>query len=725
MKPDARPDHPRYAFGPFRIDVDARQLYRDGEPVPLTGKAFDTLLILVGRHGQIVEKDELLDQVWPDTHVTEDSLTQSISVLRRALGEDSTQPQYIATIPRRGYRFIAPVEAEGVDTGEAPAVTQAAGRGATVRPEPEETSPIRAPLARPAGTTWGWRSILVFGVPVAVLLMLLIRTDTPRAIPDERVIRFEHTATPGTTLASGGLLSPEGRHLAFVARGDEDGKARLWVRTLESGSVRALPGTEGAFRPFWSPDGQSVAFFADGRLKKVTLTGAAPQTLATVGYRPSGGSWSATGVLLYADRMSRIYAVSESGDGRVTSVTTLDPARQEVAHYAPQFLPDGRHFLFLVDSTAPEHSGTYVASLDDPAARNRLLDAGARSVTFAPPGHLVYVRENTLMAQPFDPSRLRISGIASSFGNGGETSADITISAAPGGLLAFGGSTTRHHLAWFDRTGRQVAVLPTTANMHNPVLSPDERQLLADSDGIWLIDLERGAPTRLVQGTLPAWAPGGDGVVFTSRRVAGAADLIVKSIAGSDAERLLVRSKEMKLSGDWSRDGRHFVYVASDPETRLDIWTLATDGEQEPSPFLQTPFNEMQPRLSPDGRSIAYASDETGSWEVYLQSFPTPGAKRAISVGGGAEPQWSKDGHELLYLRPDGTLMAVTMTPSDTVLQASRPVPLFRASIAGDITTFRNHFVVTSDGQRFLINTADESTRQPITVVVHWQELVR
>jgi Tol biopolymer transport system component len=561
---------------------------------------------------------------------------------------------------------------------------------------------------------------LLLGVPIAVVVFVLLRTDTPRAVPNESAVRFQHQAWPGTTIASSGMLAPDGRHLAFTARDDRDGRIRLWVRSLDSSVSRALPATEGAFRPFWSPDGQAIAFFADGRLKKVGLDGAPPQTLATVGYRPSGGTWSGEGVLLYADRMSRIYSVSEAGDGKVTPLTTLDEGRQEVAHYAPQFLPDGRHFLFVVDSLSPDYRGTFVASLDDPSARNRLLDGGAVGATFAPPDHLVYVRDQTLMAQPFDAARLRLAGTPTSLGSS-VASRSASISAAPGGLLTFGGDTTAEHLVWFDRSGQQQGVLPTTI-LHNPRLSPDERQIVGDNGGIWLLDLERGAPTRIADGTLPGWTADGDGVVFT-RRTKDAPTIVVQAIAGESDERVLVRSPEMKLTGGWSRDGRYFFYVGSDPETRLDLWRLGA-SEDQPQPFLKTAANEMQPALSPDGNWIAYTSDETGAWEVYVQSFPMPGGKRAISVGGGAEPQWTRNGHEIVYLRPDGTMMAVDVTPGDAALQPGRPRPLFRTSIAGDITTYRNHYVVTADGQRFLVNMGDESTREPINVVVHWQALL-
>jgi DNA-binding winged helix-turn-helix (wHTH) protein/Tol biopolymer transport system component len=708
-----------YVFGPFRLDVPTRTLQRDGQPLTLTGKVFDTLLALVRHRERVVGKEELIRLVWPDAFVTDDSLTQSISTLRRVMGDDSSQPQLIATIPRRGYRFIAPltvvdtpagVGAAGVSPGEAPA---------------EGTA--QTPRARSNGSrTPRWiRPIVWAAVPAAVVLLVIARTmDAPRADPTTRPVRFTQTAPSGTVLASGGALSPDGRHLAFVARKIDSRKYELWVRVVETGDARAVPGTDGAFRPFWSPDSQSIGFFADGHLKRVGLGGAPPLTLASVGYRPSGGAWSPGGAIVFADRLSPLFAVAASGDGRVTTVTTLDPARKELGHGSPQFLPDGRHFLFAVESSSPEFAGTYVGTLGS-NERVRLLDASAVSVTYAPPAQLLYVRDSLLVAQPFDAARLRLAGTATTLGPAVRP-APATLSAAGSDLLAFGGATTALRLTWFDRTGRQLRVVDTPVDLHNPVISSDQRRLVAENSGaLWLVDLERGGQTRFAtSANLAVWSPDSRHIIFTARRVAGVTDLYMRSVDRQDDERLLVRSKEMKLAGGWSRDGRYFVYVGSDPETRLDIWSLAAGDGQAPKPFLRTSSNEMHPQLSPDGRWIAYTSDETGTWEVYVQSFPTAGSKQAISVGGGAEPQWTKNGSELIYVTPDGTFNAVQMTAAGDTLRAGPPESLFHVPLAGDLTLYRNHYAVTADGSRILVDTADENTREPINVVVNWPAMI-
>ncbi|HEU4689427.1 MAG TPA: hypothetical protein VFS23_13735, partial [Vicinamibacterales bacterium] len=294
------------------------------------------------------------------------------------------------------------------------------------------------------------------------------------------------------------------------------------------------------------------------------------------------------------------------------------------------------------------------------------------------------------------------------------------------GILTFGGSTVMARLTWFTRDGENVGRIDSPSPLHNPTISPDERYVAADASGsetsIWLVDLERGTPTRFSEGVLPVWGPRSSDIVFTSRRVGGSADLVHRSILGASSEEsLLLRTPEMKIGGNWTEDSRYIIYTGSDPQTKLDLWTLSV-ADRKSIPFLQTSFNEMHGHVSPDGRWLAYASDESGTWQVYVQTFPEPGAKRTISLGGGAEPQWRRDGRELYYLAPDGTLMAVAVTSNGDVFQGGRPVPLFQTRIPADIIAFRNHYAPSRDGQRFLVDAADDN--EPINVVVNWTALL-
>ena len=713
-----------YSFGPFRLDVATRTLSRGDELIALTAKAFDTLTVLLRYHDRVVDKEELVKLVWPDSFVSDDSLTHSVSVLRRALGDDSAQPLYIATVPRRGYRFAAPVIVEAathapeaathVDHGEATTASDALGHQTAIAPTVQTSrhwwiaAAILIPLA--AGIAWTARGM----------------QTAPAVLSPSESIRFVQDAPPGHLIASGAVVSPDGRHVAFIARERNTGRVQLWLRSLDAPQARALPGTEGAFRPFWAPNSQALGFFADGRLKRVGLENQPPQSLAEVGYRPSGGAWSSSGVILFSERQSRLFTVAATG-GEKQAITSLEP-EQEVAHQAPSFLPDGRHFLYFALGATPEASGTYLGSLDSPE-HTRVLDASSSAVSYAEPGYLLFVRDGNVMVQPFDPDQRRLTGVAQPIASTRtRTAADIrvgVISASAHGILTFGGDSAMARLTWFTRDGTNIGMINAPTPLHNPTISPDGRYVAADASGastsIWLVDLERGTPTRVGDGVLPLWGPRGADIVFTARSV-GSADLVHRSILGSATdEALLLRTPQMKIGGNWTRDSRYIVYTESATTTKLDLWALPL-ADRKPFPVLQSPFNEMHGQVSPDGRWIAYASDESGTWEVYIQSFPDAGAKRTISASGGAEPQWRQDGRELYYLTPDGTLMVVPVRTSDTGFDAGRPAPLFRARVPSDIITYRNHYAPSADGQRFLIDSADD--HEPINVVINWTALL-
>lgn len=508
--------------------------------------------------------------------------------------------------------------------------------------------------------------------------------------------------------------------MAFVARDHRTGTPQLWVRRLDSTELRSLPGTEHAFRPFWSPDSRSLAFFASGKLRRIGLNDEGPQTLAHVGYLPSGGTWSNADVIVYADRQSPLYAVAATG-GTPHAITSLDKPHGEVAHQAPFFLPDGRHFLFLVASTSATVHGTYVGSLDTPD-RIRLLDDSASAAIYAPPGYVLFVRDGAIMAQRIDLPRLRMTGattiVTTTRSVPGAERGVATMSASLNNLLTFGGDTPDARLVWFRRDGTRLDEVNAPAALHNPTLSPDQRFVAAaDGSSLWLVDLERKAPTRFATGNIPIWGPDGTRLAFTMQ-LGDSAELATRSITGpATGDGTLFRNTEMKIAGSWTRSG-DLVYTASNPETRLDLWVLPTAGASKPYPYLRTASNEMHPQVSPDGRYIAYASDESGEWQVYVQTFPVPGGKRTISIKGGAEPMWRRDGRELYFLAPDGTIMSVEVRPDGESIDVGAPRPLFQTSIAGDIITYRNHYAVTADGQRFLVDSA--GTREPITVVVNW-----
>jgi dipeptidyl aminopeptidase/acylaminoacyl peptidase len=379
----------------------------------------------------------------------------------------------------------------------------------------------------------------------------------------------------------------------------------------------------------------------------------------------------------------------------------------------PIFLPDGRHYLSYVPGADSKQAGTYVGSVDS-ADRTRLLDIFHDRPAYSPDGHLLFVEHQVLMAQPFDTTRLRLSGApipleehVSSF------------SVAQGNTLAFTKDVATE-LAWFDRTGHLIESIPHSEGLGNPVLSPDDSRIAANrrvtlGQGIWLADVSRPVVSRFTVGlsAQPVWSPDGHDIVFSS-----GGDLYRRSVDGGGEAELLLKTPEVKFPHDWSSDRRFIVYATNSSITHWDLWLLPLSGDRKPMPFLRTEFNEFQGQVSSDGRWIAYVSDESGVSDVFIQSFPVPGSKRQVSTAGGKEPKWRRDGKELFYLAPDRSLMAVEVTTGQG-LDVSVPKVLFHTH-ASDADG-RNRYAVSRDGQRFLIESrVNHPASTSITVVLNW-----
>jgi len=593
----------------------------------------------------------------------------------------------------------------------------------------------RTPAARLFGNErLAW---IVAGITVLALLASLPFTiqHLRRAPVEARAMRF--TIPLPEKVILGGLapfwqvsVSPDGRYLAFVAA--SEGRTKLWVRSLDSVVAQPLAGTEGAFPqspPFWSPDSRSIGFFAGGNLRRVEVTGGSPQTICQAS-QGRGGTWNRDGVIVFANiESSTLYHVSAAG-GVPTPMTSLDPSGQEDTHRAPSFLPDGRHFLYFVRSAQPEREGIYVGSLDQ--KESKLLVRSETGALYAPPGYLLFVREETLYTQPFDADRLQVTGdplpVAGQMRHSINRLAEFSVS--DNGVLVYGhgGGAASGQLTWFDRGGKQLEASGAPGTYYHLELSPDEKRVAVEViepqtgvGDIWVFDLSRGSRSRLTSDPEwdynPLWSPDGGRVAFASSRVA-ARGIYQKLASGAGSDELLFKVYPV-FPTDWSRDGRFIVYQTSDPKTRADLWVLRLSGERQPRPFLQTEFSETQGRLSPDGRWMAYTSNESGNPEVYVQSFPASGAKSKVSTAGGAQPRWRADGKELFYLAADRRLMSVEVKWG-AGFEAGVPKALFEAPIpAGQLT--RYHYAVTADGQRFLIITpVGDAALQPLTVVVNW-----
>jgi DNA-binding winged helix-turn-helix (wHTH) protein/Tol biopolymer transport system component len=704
-----------YSFDEFTLDVVARKLMRGDTATALPSRAFDALVYLIERRERLVQKNELIEAIWSDVVVTDDSLTHAISVVRRALADERAHPKYIETVPRRGYRFIGAVRPNDLARNAEAMASSPGGPPATIQAAPP-SAPL--PSRKLAGLAWAAAA----AAACAILIALIALWSRPAPSLAARSVWLSQPSPPEARIASGGVLSPDGRYLAFVARDDLAGTNALWLRSLQSSALERLPGTDDAAKPFWSPDSRRMGFFANGKLMTVDVVSRAVMNVADVDVVVAGGSWGPDDTILFALWPSGLYAVPASGDGRIEAIAKLDREARDIAFAWPQFLPDGRRFLYQIVSLDPARSGAYVGNLDTRESV-RLL-GGDSAATFAAPRHVLYVENNMLIAAEIDDERMKLTGRASVVARDVSPpllGADNVMSAA-GDLLAFQTGVRKENLAWFDRTGQNVGTLALPTTLFNPRISPDQSRLVATSavtnnPGLWLAHLTRAEVARLETDAIaPLWSPDGSRIAFTAR---DGFDLVVRGVDGAEPPRLLISDDAIKLLGDWSPDGAEFVYTRIDGPASFDLWIArATDGAARP--LLATPANEMQARISPDGKWLAYASDESGSLEVYVDRYPELGDKRQVSTGGGGQPQWRADQRELFYLSADRAVTAVEVdTGRDIAFGAPRA--LFRAAVAGNAADARDQYAAAADGSRFLVTApAEEATSRPITVIVDW-----
>ena len=570
---------------------------------------------------------------------------------------------------------------------------------------------------------------LVAALGLAAVAVWFQPTENAAADPN-RIVRFTFAPPKDVTFTSSigsspFALSPDGRHLIFVGSGAGNPR-RLWLHSFDSLESRPIPGTEGAFVPFWSPDSLSVGFFTQAALKRVAISGGDVTTICEARFG-GGATWNRDGVILFAPSIdSALFRVSAAG-GTATPVTVLDTSKAESAHLGPLFLPDGRHFLFGV--IGGQEQGHYVGSLDSRERKRLSMDGLIVSMLgFSEPDFVLFTRDRTLMAQRFDLTRLDLTGeplrVAEDVDRLG-TSASFAVSSSGAALVHWNGSDTITQPTWFRRDGTVDGTLGPPAGYRNVALSPDGRQAAIDrfdgTPGIWLLDRARGTTTRATSGALyestPVWSPDSSQFVF-AKATDGPPNLHVKRISTGVEERLF-HNVLQSFPQSWSPDGRFIVYATTDPKTNSqDIWKVPVSGDRTPTPVLGTQFNEVSPRISPDGRWIAYSSNESGRLGVYVTGFPEPVGKWQVSTNGGNFPIWRRDGRELFYRAPDGTLMAVPVAEGPDFAPGT-PIPLFqpRAAVGGlGAGTF---YDVAPDG-RFLINILVERTSPPATVVLNW-----
>ena len=561
--------------------------------------------------------------------------------------------------------------------------------------------------------------------------------------PSAPVLKFavtqpEHTSYPGMP-----AVSPDGRYLTFSAVGPE-GKRMLWLRPLDALHATVIPSTEGASAPFWSPDSQYIAFFASRNLLRVKITGGSPEKICDADALPGGGAWNRNGTILFTPSLSDgFYRVAASG-GKPQPVLKLNEAKNERGDVWPQFLPDGNHFIFYQQTDSVETAGVYVGSLE-PLSYHRLFNSQTNAVYSAPGpdaknGHLLYINERNLTAIQFNTAKLETVGDPVILANevGAVRSLSLApISASANGVLVYQGvGPSAKQMVWLDRSGKQIAVSGEPGDYGPPRVAPDgNRGIVAKADPqakvfhLWLVD-RNGTAEQITRGDAhegsPVWSPDGTRIAYFAQQ-GTACDLYIRAAVPNSKPELVLKNESKKYPTDWSRDGKYILYGIEGSGTRLDIWGYSL-GDRRTAPIVDTVFAEAFGAISPNGKWLAYQSNQGGHGEVYVQAFDglSSGTKRRwqISKTGGGLPRWRMDGAELFFLTEDGRMMSAAIhQSSDGGIDSGQPQFLFQTR---PIPKTWNTYDVSPDGQRFLFNIPLEWTSaNPITVVTNWTEKLK
>lgn len=575
-----------------------------------------------------------------------------------------------------------------------------------------------------AKLAWIVAAVFLFGLVAALALLYLNRSSS-----DAHAVRLAFFPPPdlafNDTLPDAAVISPDGQKIALSAT-SADGKIMLYVRNVDSAEVKVLLGSENPVEPFWSPDSRSIAFGSNGKLKRSELNGANAQVLCDSA-RLIGGTWNKDGVIVFApDYRTTLVRVSAQG-GEPKPVNFKTEANEIERHRFPYFLPDGRHFLFY-----REQKGIWVGSLDSPEIKQILADAGVS--IYAPPGWLIFLQNDALVAQAFDAEKLALSGEPIPIITGAKNPPSVRrFSVSDNGILVWQGQWVRdYQLVWFDREGKQIGLVDAPMKVgagQDPMLSSDGKRLVvkrsmssipADSN-LWVIDLEKGTGLRITSAfsQSPVWSPDGNRIVYNSGNVRGVT--VIAANGSGESEDFLSGAN---FPNAWSPDGRFIIYNRRGVKTRFDLWAFPMFGDRKEYQLTSSPFDEQTPQFSPDGRWLVYSSDDTGNYEIYVQSFSVDGKlgseKKRVSTSGGRYPVWRHDGSELFFIAADGQMMASSVKTGGAEFQFATPKPLFKTRMLAWTTNF-HEFDVSPDGQRFLIGTLVGDTKAaPPTVIINW-----
>jgi eukaryotic-like serine/threonine-protein kinase len=596
------------------------------------------------------------------------------------------------------------------------------------------TAPERAPApSAPSFVTRPQTAWLIALAALAGLIGTLAVWAPWRSEPDPPELRTD-IVTPATDDSASFALSPDGRQIVFSASGD--GTLRLWLRSLGATTAQPLPGTEGGRYPFWSPDSRAIGFFTDTALKRLELAGGAPQTISTAS-SGAGGTWMADGSIVFAPSPSSALMRVPASGGAPAPVTSF--VEQQIGHRWPEAIPGGHRFVFYAGGP-PDTAGIYLGSLDG-AAPTRLTPAESAGV-FHPGGWLLWVRAGALVAQRLDVDKAALAGEQVTVADSAavDNSERSAVSVATNGVVAYRtGSASQRQLAWFDRAGQRLDLLgEADATWGRPRVSPDGQRVVIGrtvqgNQDLWILDGTRANRFTFDAATddIAIWSPDGSRIVFDSTRTGGG-DLYERPTSGAELERQFITSPEVKTPSSWSADGRYVLFHSTDPQTSSDLWVadLGHDGTTRPpatTVFLNTPAREVWGAFSPDGRWVAYMSNESGRPEIYVRPFTAPGAAQSgvqwqVSTAGGIHPVWRFDGRELYYIDPVGAMVAAPITVTGNTVQPGIPLVLFSTRILGggvDAGQGRQ-YDLTRDG-RFLINTVLQDVDTPITLLQNWR----
>jgi DNA-binding winged helix-turn-helix (wHTH) protein/Tol biopolymer transport system component len=659
----------RISFGPFAFDRQSRLLWREGAEVALPPRVIGVLEILIDRQGQVVTRQDLMDAVWKDAFVTDTSLAEAVSFLRQALGDDPQAPRYIQTIHRRGYRFLAPLTPLIEDRGLTPAL-----RGLTPNSGFAVASGDRLVSATPGGSK-EWELLPWIVALLCTLLLAALTWGTVHAPRPEAPLaaRFEVTPANGTSFAPGDRRTPaidvsaDGRALAWSACDNGSGTCALYVRPVDRFDASRLAGTEGAVAPFFSPDGRWIAFFGDGKLKKIASSGGSPSVLADAP-SPGGGAWGPNGRIVFSGLPAGGLSLVGDQGGPVTALTTPDARRGELRHVLPAWLPGGG-ILFTITTSPVADAPGQLAVMPRDATTWKTLRGGVTRALAPGPGYLLIAAGDDVQAATFDERTVTLTG------GGDSMLASITsraglaqLAIASSGTLAGFETPPSARMSWSDRPDADAGAV---ARLTSIAISPDSRRaagVVADANGsdVWIVDLASGGQTRMTYGgtnVSPAWSADGRQIYFATRTTGSFA--LASRRVDDRGEVPLSSPADTMFPTSVSPDGRIAVTIAGSsavPPGRTSVGIL--DPANGASRMLTDgPFDESAATFSPDGRWLALESDESGRTEIVVRDLRGNGRRFAMSADGGTHPRWSEDGRSL-YFESGRRLMRAAFDPS-------------------------------------------------------------